>query len=663
MPQNQNSRFREVRQILPYFLKRYLPLLLLVVVLFAVYFRVDITHERRQAEAQEESRVALALRAIETDISGVVTELHYLADSHAVRSYCAGGGEEERHALQSELETFARHIKRYQQLRWLDLQGRERVRIDYHYQDGTTTVVPPSQLQDKSQRYYFREAMALPPGGVYVSPMDLNVENGVVELPYRPMLRVATPTADATGARNGLLILNYETRGLLDHFASLGEGKAVTLQLINSDGFWLYHPDRKRRFAFMFNREQSFAQESAREWQKIVERGHGQLRTQNGLFTFAALSLEEYAQRHTTDSAAAGLWQYASGLPQDAVLVVSHYGGEGDARLLSDHQVIYLPLLLFLLLLSSLVVWRLARSRWEQEQLLERLELHAKVMETATNGVVITDAEQRILSVNRGFSGLTGYSTDEVLGKNPALLASGRHDDTFYSKVWQELDSRGRWEGEIWNRHKGGDLFPEWLSISAIRDRHGKVSHYIGLYSVLSEQKSTESRLRELANSDPLTGLVNRNLLYDRAAQALSQCHRNKCRAAFLFIDLDGFKPVNDRLGHAAGDMVLRQVAKRLKQCVRESDTVARFGGDEFVLLLQGVVSREAVSDMAQKVLDTISAEIMVAGEPCHVGASIGISLYPEDGDTIETVLNSADQAMYRAKAAGRHRYLFASEA
>ncbi len=661
MPQNQDSRFREARQILPYFLKPYLPLLLLVVALFAVYFSVDITHERRQVEAQEENRVALALRAIETDISGVVTELHYLADSRAVRSYCAGGGEEERHALQSELETFARHIKRYQQLRWLDLQGRERVRIDY--QDGTATVVAPPQLQDKSQRYYFREAMALPPGTVYVSPMDLNVENGVVELPHRPMLRVATPTADATGARNGLLILNYETRGLLEHFSSLGEGEAVTLQLINSDGFWLYHPDRKRSFAFMFNREQGFKQEFASEWQTMVERGHGQMHTQNGLFTFASLSLEEYARRHTTDSAATGVWQYASGLPQDAVLVVSHYGGGADARLLSDHQAIYLPLLLLLLLLSGVVVWRLARSRWEQEQLLERLELHAKVMDTATNGVVITDAEQRILSVNRGFSGLTGYSADEVVGKSPAVLASGRHDEAFYRKVWQQVDATGRWEGEIWNRHKNGELFPEWLSISAIRDHHGEVSHYIGLFSLLSEQQTTESRLRELANADPLTGLVNRNLLYDRAAQALSQCRRNKCRAAFLFIDLDGFKPINDQLGHAAGDMVLRQVSSRLQHCVRESDTVARFGGDEFVLLLQGIVSREAVSDMAQKVLDTISAEIMVAGEPCHVGASIGISLYPEDGDTIEAVLNAADQAMYRAKAAGRHRYLFTSGA
>jgi len=492
--------------------------------------------------------------------------------------------------------------------------------------------------------------------------MDLNVEHEVVEVPYRPMLRLATPTVDGAGERNGLLILNYEARGLLEHFARLGEKGAVTLQLLNSEGFWLYHPDNTRSFAFMFGGERSFAREYAREWQMIVEQGKGQLRTGNGLFTFAALSMVEYAKRYSSGSIPVDRWQYASGLPRDALIVVAQYGGEGDDRLLSEHRAIYLPALLLLLLFSAAAVWRLARSRWERASLLETLALHAKVMETATNGVLITDAEQRIVSVNRGFSELTGFSADEVVGQRPAVLASGRHDADFYQLMWRELEEKGRWEGEIWNRHKNGEVYPEWLCISTIKDQRGEVSHYIGLFSVLSEQKSTESRLRELANSDPLTGLVNRNLLYDRAAQALSQCRRNNCRAAFLFIDLDGFKPINDRLGHAAGDMVLREVATRLQHCVRESDTVARFGGDEFVLLLQSISSREAVTELAQKVLDTISADILVAGESCQVGASIGISLYPEDGESIEALLNAADQAMYRAKAAGRHRYLFASQ-
>jgi diguanylate cyclase (GGDEF)-like protein/PAS domain S-box-containing protein len=661
MQQERHNGPEQYRHILPYFFKRYLPFLLVTLALFAGYVSVDITHERRQIEAAESARVTLAQRTIETDIAGVVAELRYLVDSCSVRNYCLGRDEAKRLALEDELITFARHIGRYQQLRWIDLQGYEQVRINY--QDGMAMAVPRSQLQDKSQRYYFGEAMVLPPGGVYISPIDLNVEHGKVEEPPRPMLRFATATVDARGERNGLLILNYEAAGLLEHFARLGEGVTATLQLLNSDGFWLSHPDAERRFAFMYGRDERFGGLYPQEWQTIVERGHGQLHTPAGYFTFATLSMGEYARRHSAGEGAGGVWRHTSALPRDALLVVSHYAGSDEARLLRGHQSLYLSALLLLLVISVVGVWRLARSRWEQDVLMDRLELHARVMEVATNGVVITDAEQHIVSANRGFSELTGFSAEEVVGQRPTVLASGRHDKEFYRAMWREINTTGRWEGEIWNRHKSGEIFPEWLSISAIRDHHGKICNYIGLFSILSSQKSTESRLRELANSDPLTGLLNRNLLYDRAAQALSQCRRNQCRAAFLFIDLDGFKPINDQLGHAAGDMVLRQVAGRLKQCVRESDTVARFGGDEFVLLLQSISSREAVAELAQKVLDTIASDIVVAGEPCQVGASIGISLYPEDGESIETLLNAADQAMYRAKEAGRHRYLFASNA
>jgi len=275
-------------------------------------------------------------------------------------------------------------------------------------------------------------------------------------------------------------------------------------------------------------------------------------------------------------------------------------------------------------------------------------------METATNGVMITDPSASIVAVNKGFTELTGYRREEVLGQSPSIIASGRHDDAYYTDMWQSLERDGYWEGEIWNRHKNGELFPEWLSISAIRNSDGALANYIGIFSLLSEHKSTAARLRELASSDPLTGLTNRNLLYDRAGQALVHSHRTGSKIAFLFLDLDAFKPINDALGHAAGDQVLKEVANRLKGCVRESDTVARVGGDEFMVLLTELKTKDEAASIAEKITRTLSRVIHVGAEQCYVGVSIGISIYPDDGNSVEALVQQADQAMYQAKESGK---------
>ena len=290
------------------------------------------------------------------------------------------------------------------------------------------------------------------------------------------------------------------------------------------------------------------------------------------------------------------------------------------------------------------------------------LQLAARVFESSGEAIVITDPDNLILSVNRAFSKLTGYSQEEVIGRDPRLLKSDRHEPTFYQELWKSLLAAGHWQGEIWNRRKNGEVYPEWLSITVVRDTQGQVLNYIAIFSDISEIKAAMQQIEFLAHYDPLTRLANRRLLEQRVEQLIALAARNKKQLALLFIDLDRFKVVNDSLGHAAGDVILETVAQRLRATMREVDCLARLGGDEFVCVLHDVIEPPDVHIAARRLMAALDEPIPVAGHTLTVTSSIGISLYPGDGVDYETLLKHADAAMYSAKKAGRDRFAFFCE-
>ena len=298
--------------------------------------------------------------------------------------------------------------------------------------------------------------------------------------------------------------------------------------------------------------------------------------------------------------------------------------------------------------------------------LTERLRSEAKsrlaatVFESTHEGVIITDAQGMIVAVNQAFTRVTGYDEAEAIGRNPSLLQSGRHDPDFYAAVWQALAEAGHWQGEIWNRRKNGELYPELLSISAVYDQHGDVCNYVGIFTDISQLKESEAKLSHLAHYDPLTGLPNRLLLSSRLQHAIEQAQRQQYRLAVLFLDLDRFKNVNDSLGHQVGDELLRAVTERLAQRLRAEDTLARLGGDEFVVLLERLHEPRDAALVARTMLDCLSEPFVLArGHEVYIGASIGISLYPDDGADAAQLIQHADVAMYQAKDQGRNAYGF----
>ncbi len=324
-------------------------------------------------------------------------------------------------------------------------------------------------------------------------------------------------------------------------------------------------------------------------------------------------------------------------------------GSEGNIRLceLSAHPV---------LIDGEDCLLTISRDVTERQHMQEKLHLAATVFESTAEGVLITDTRQRIHAVNRAFSEITGYSETEAIGHTPRLLASGQHDSAFYAAMWHQLTAEGHWQGEIYNRRKNGDIYPSWLTISAVRNKDDLITHFVAVFADISSLKHAQARLDYQAHHDPLTGLPNRTLFENRLQTALLHSEESGSLGAVLFLDLDRFKHINDSLGHPVGDLLLKGIAQRLKEHLRDIDTVARLGGDEFIVLLPGLLQPSDAVSIANKLLACFSAPFQAGEHEFFISSSIGCSLFPTDGTDVATLVKNADAAMYRSKAKGRNR-------
>ena len=287
------------------------------------------------------------------------------------------------------------------------------------------------------------------------------------------------------------------------------------------------------------------------------------------------------------------------------------------------------------------------------------LYMTAQVFENCRDAIVITDAMRRVVATNRAFTDITGFAPREIVGTCLHEYSSGAHDRHVFQQIWEQVDADDHWQGEIWDARKNGDVYPAWFAVTAIRDADNKVSNFMAILSDITDRKKSEEHTRHLAEHDFLTDLPNRVLLLDRLSLALAQARRRQSMLAILFLDLDRFKQVNDTLGHHAGDLLLKEVAQRLIKCVRGVDTVSRQGGDEFIIILSEIGGVDQAAHVASSVLQAIAAVKPVGGAGIDISSSIGISIYPNDGDDIDTLLKHADVAMYHAKDGGRNAFRF----
>lgn len=299
----------------------------------------------------------------------------------------------------------------------------------------------------------------------------------------------------------------------------------------------------------------------------------------------------------------------------------------------------------------------------QHNQFMEESKLSSLVFNNFNEAMMVTDENNKILSINPAFMRITGYTLDEVVGRNPRIFSSGRHDPAFFKAMWGKLLADGMWQGEIWDRRKNGEPYPKWLTINTIHNEQGLVHRYIAIFSDISEKKQAEELIWKQANFDALTGLANRNMFRDRLLLEVKKTDRTGLPLALLIIDLDKFKNVNDTLGHDAGDSLLRDVAHRISGCVRETDTVARLGGDEFAVVISNTSACSNIEGIANKIAKVLEKSYQYLDhEINYVSASIGIAKYPTDASNIDLLLKYADQAMYAAKGSGRNQFTFFSQ-
>jgi len=492
---------------------------------------------------------------------------------------------------------------------------------------GDSALYPATPI-DVADREYFQQVKADPAMGMFVGPPNVSRRD------KEWTVVVSRAITDQQGGFRGVVFARLQPRYFQELYRGVLHLKDSAVTVFRRDGTLLFREPH-------------------------VEEAVGRQLSGLPLFT----ELLPRAERGTYEAPAVldsrvRVFSYAA-LRAYPVVMNSHQAK--DAILARWRASAWLSLLVIgLVLLAGFWMMRcLLCALRKQEEAAEALLLGASVFEHTQEGILITDAERRIINLNRAFTRLTGYTLDDLRGQTPAMLKSGNHDAAFYDAMWRSIEHTGEWRGEIWNYKKSGELYPGILNISAVKNGIGRTTHYVAVYADISDLKSTQQYLEKLANYDTLTGLPNRMLLADRLRQAIAHARRQEQLLAVCFLDLDGFKPVNDRHGHGVGDQLLVQVAGRLRQAVRADDTVARLGGDEFVLLLSDLSTVEECERALERIIADLGAPYAVGAHTLRISASIGVAIYPFDDAEPDMLLRLADHAMYRAKQDGRSRYCF----
>ena len=634
----------QAQSVSRFFFIYFTPLFLFLTVVLIGMVIGDYLRTSRLINANEKLQINLIRKTLTRDLSEIGPDLRILIQGDNFQDYLSHPDAETKRKLEKTFSLFANHRRVYEQIRFINTKGQEDVRIDFN--NGRIFHVPTDQLQDKYSRYYFKESINLERGDIFVSPLDLNVEHEKVETPHKPVIRFATPVFDSKGQKRGILILNYLAKRMLGHFDEMLDGTWGHIDFLNQDGYWIRSHIKERNWSFMFDKKKRFQDIHDDVWQTILSKEKGYIEDNTSFFNFVTINplatmresirfIPEFGNIiHQSDDR---VWKIVSDVSKEVI----------TERLIDNLVHISGPVWALLLALITLGSWRFSVHQVKLQQLQLEAELHARVFSWTTEGVTITDASAKILDVNNGFTRITGYSREEVLGRNPNILSSGRHDKGFYKAMWSEIKSNGFWEGEIYNRRKDGGLYYEWLHVAAVFDHNKRVLNYIAVFSDITKKKTTEESLIRQAYEDPLTGLGNRLALDIFLDQEIARSQRYHSMVAFLYLDLNNFKPINDTYGHAVGDLVLREVSKRLLAQARDTDKVIRLGGDEFGFVMTDILDLNQVNDVAKRVIKSLEQEINTIWGNFKIGASLGIAIYPDDAKDKESLIGHADQAMY----------------
>lgn len=661
-----SDTFSQIKQF--FFL--FVPSATLLGLTLATYHAVHTSANRIVLKSHEQVSVKLAQKLIHREFETITSDLHFLANSCLLQNFLSTSDISFRNDLGAKFLNLLKSKRLYDQIRYIDETGMEKIRVNFN--NGRPKIVPKKMLQNKQRRYYFEDTFNLAKGEVFVSPLDLNVEHGEIEQPLKPMLRIGTPVFDENNQKRGIVLLNYFGSILLKYIRATFESNSLnepsaqatggTPMLLNAEGYWLLASNPQDEWGFMFNNDRSFAKSFPDEWVTISASENGQLETPHGLFTFT--SIYPLMETHVSSSGTPVPFapsEYSVNHKNYYWKLISFFKKEN--LVLDDDFKALLGFYLLLILFVAVACWHLARYRLKHvraEKVIRRSEEKFRTVSDFTYAWEYwIDPDGNFVYISPSCERVSGYSQNDFMDQ-PELLVNIVHpeDRHLISKhLHEELISENVCEIDYRIIRKNG----EERNIAHIcQPVYGRRKKYLGRRASnrdITKRVEAEQLLKKQAFYDSLTQLPNRNLLFDRLKHALAIASRNNLKIAILFLDVDDFKEINDTLGHESGDNVLSEIAKRLRESIRETDTVARLGGDEFVVVLEDIESIDNITLIAEKLINRTGSPITLDNSQKTLGISIGISIFPDHGDTVQVLIKSADAAMYEAKKTGKNCY------
>lgn len=656
---------RDARELLMRFALYFLPAALLLTIAVAAYIDADSTLNLKITKVHEAARVENARAQIAQDFREVITDLRVLAETPDLLHYLDGDARALRDDLSRHMLVIAKEARRYDQLRYVDIKGREVVRINFNA--GQPVIVPQSDLQDKSTRYFFRDTIKLGRGEVYVSPLDLNIEHGEIEQPFKPMIRFGTPVFDSEGRKRGVLILNYFGQDAIEHFLHIMSGADPRgAMLLNSDGYWLSAPDAEDEWGFMFGRaDKTFGHRHPQAWREIASKDKGEVETEEGLFVYDTVyplqaelhSSSGSAMPHAPSSHEIAASEYY----WKVISFISKHTLQERALYRKPIGILALFVAYLLLAIGIAIIAYVTLAKEKVNGALQARERRLiEITNTMSDGLLVMDQDGRITFANPEALTLLGYSMDELLGGDMHEMlhvsSDGTPEPRSECRMLKVKQTGATYRGEEETfRRKDGSVLPLSVSASVIV-REGKVNSIVVAFHDITLRKQLELELERRAQTDALTGLNNRRHFYELAESELSRSRRYSAPMAVLMLDLDNFKLINDTHGHHAGDAVLQSFSQTCLKTLREIDIIARIGGEEFAVLMPETTSEQGL-DAAERLRVALaeSEVVMERGESLHFTVSIGVTCLCAADQNIDAVLSRADEAMYQAKHAGRN--------
>lgn len=628
-----------------------LPLLFgigIIVIALALVFFARLEKERLLAKMQssETDTLRLIKFVIARDLQDVGGDLLALSRNESLSDYLRYPSSFNRELATGRFKSFSRERKVYSQVRFLSSSGDELIRINKR--NDMIQIVPPSGLQNKGNRYYFRDAISMKAGEIFVSPLDLNMEQGKLERPIVPTMRFATPVFDDSGHVRGVVVLNYRAEILLQRFSELfPQEDNGRFWLLNRDGYWLKADNKTREWGFVLDKSQNIKKHYSRLWEAMQTEAHSFL-SRDGLFTFTTLDPLREIGADTVLSNQRIRWHL--------VLFLSSDNYSLSAVLKANTHLLWLLIPLSLLVFAG--CYHLASVLAKREKMQEALHLLATGIEQSPSAVVISDTEGYIRYANPKFERMTGYDRKEITGEHTRLFKSGATRDAVYRALWKTITSGRIWKGDFENRHKNGNSYYVSAQIAPIFTKSGKIDSFLALQEDVTEKKRLEQELEAMATKDGLTEVNNRRQFLKLLDMELERSVRYGQALSILSFDLDFFKDINDNYGHHAGDIVLKNFAGIISAQLRDNDFIGRLGGEEFAAVLVGteLPGGIALAERLRKVVEEMVIEC--DGQLIRVTVSIGLTGWKNGEQDIDEILKRADKALYRAKNSGRNKVI-----